>query len=127
MESAKAEEWKVFVQSIADSIELKRPFDRLQLDWLASLSREQRQKLSEKELIDPDEPEVEVEKLLSDYLTEYFESRKSDVKPATWIFYQHTRNRLNEFFAGRTLRSITPSDAKAFRKWLEAGAIWDLD
>ena len=120
MESAKAEEWKVFVQSIADSIELKRPFDRLQLDWLASLSREQRQKLSDKGLIDPDEPEeVEVEKMLSDYLTEYFESRKSDVKPATWIFYQHTRKRLNEYFAGRTLRSITPSDAKAFRKWLE--------
>jgi integrase len=120
MESAKAEEWKVFVQSIADSIELKRPFDRLQLDWLASLNREQRQKLSDKGLIDPDEPEeVEVEKVLSDYLTEYFESRKSDVKPATWIFYQHTRKRLNEYFAGRTLRSITPSDAKAFRKWLE--------
>ena len=120
MESAKAEEWKVFVQSIADSIELKRPFDRLQLDWLASLSREQRQKLSDKGLIEPDEPEeVEAEKLLSDYLTEYFESRKSDVKPATWVFYQHSRKRLNEYFAGRTLKSITPSDAKAFRKWLE--------
>ncbi len=120
MDAAKAEEWKLFVQSIADSIELKRPFDRLQLDWLSSLDREQRQKLSDKGLIEPDEPEeVEVEKLLSDYLTEYFESRKSDVKPATWIFYQHTRKRLNEYFAGRTLCSITPSDAKAFRKWLE--------
>ncbi len=117
---AKAEEWKVFVQSIADSIELKRPFDRLQLDWLASLSREQRQKLSDKGLIEPDELEkVEVEKKLSDYLTEYFESRKSDVKPTTWTFYQHTRKRLDEYFNGRTLRSITPSDAKAFRKWLE--------
>lgn len=120
MDSAKAEEWKIFVQSIADSLELKRPFDRLQLDWIASLSREQRQKLSDKGLIEPDEPEqVEEKKLLSDYLTEYFESRKSDVKPATWIFYQHTRKRLNEYFAGRTLLSITPSDAKAFRKWLE--------
>ncbi len=77
-------------------------------------------KLSDKGLIEPDQPEeVEVEKLLSDYLTEYFESRKSDVKPATWVFYQHSRKRLNEYFAGRTLRSITPSDAKAFRKWLE--------
>jgi integrase len=40
------------------------------------------------------------------------------VKPRTWIFYQLTWDRLNEYFKDRTLLSITASDAKAFRKWL---------
>jgi Phage integrase, N-terminal SAM-like domain len=92
---------------------------KCQLDWLASLSREQRQKLSDKGLIEPEEPEaVKEEKLLSEYLTEYFESRQAEVKPRTWIFYQLTWDRLNDYFKDRTLLSITASDAKAFRKWL---------
>lgn len=121
MDSAKAEEWKLFVQAIVDNIEKKLPNDRVITDWIASLSKQHKRKLVDKGLIAPELPEEEeeVEKLLSEYLTEYFESRKSDVKPATWTFYQHTRKRLDEYFAGRTLRSITPSDAKAFRKWME--------
>ena len=117
---AKAEEWKLFVQAIVDNIEKKLPNDRVITDWIASLSKQHKRKLVDKGLIAPELPdEEEVEKLLSDYLNEYFESRKSDVKPATWTFYQHTWKRLNEYFVGRTLRSITPSDAKAFRKWME--------
>ena len=33
--------------------------------------------------------------------------------------YNHTWKRLNEFFKGRSLQSITAIDAKQFRKWLE--------
>ncbi|MFN3191752.1 MAG: tyrosine-type recombinase/integrase [Aureliella sp.] len=99
---------------------MKRPFDRLTQEWIASLSPEQRKRLSDKGLIEPDEPEEkEVETLLSDYLDEYFESRSSDVKPSTRTFYNHTKMRLKEYFPGRTLRSITPSEGKAFRKWME--------
>ncbi|MFN9603868.1 MAG: hypothetical protein ACK6A7_10550 [Planctomycetota bacterium] len=88
---------------------------------LASLSKEQRKKLSDKGLIDADEEEQPKSKeiLLKDYLDEYFSSRRLDVKTSTWIFDQHTRKRLEEYFPGRSLQSITSIEAKQFRKWLE--------
>jgi integrase len=70
-------------------------------------------------LIDTDDEEKPKEFLLKDYLVEYFSSRKMDVKNSTWIFYQHTRKRLEEYFAGRSIQSITAIEAKQFRKWLE--------
>jgi site-specific recombinase XerD len=54
-----------------------------------------------------------------DYLEEYFSSRKLDVKGSTWTFYNHTRKRLEEYFPGRSIQSITSIEAKQFRKWLE--------
>jgi integrase len=118
---AQAERWKLFVQAIADRVELGKPLDRTILEWLSSLSSEQRKKLSDKGLIDPDEEEQPNSKeiLLKDYLEEYFSSRKLDVKGSTWIFYQHTRKRLEEYFPGRSIQSITSIEAKQFRKWLE--------
>ncbi len=69
-------------------------------------------------MIEADDP-VSKEIPLSQYLTAYFESHKSELKKASWISYQHTRKRLEEFFKDRTLPSITAMDAKAFRQWLE--------
>ncbi len=48
-----------------------------------------------------------------------FASRQSDVKASTQTFYRHTWKRLEEYFPGRTLNSITASDAKHFRLWLQ--------
>ena len=119
-DEAQANQWKRYVQSIADSVELKRPIDRVVNEWLVSLSRDQRSKLSEKGLIEADEPQAEeVEISIDQYLEEYFTARKGDVKGSTWIFYQHTRKRLEEYFSGRSLRSITAIDAKQFRTWLQ--------
>jgi len=114
-----AENWKIFVQAIVDRIEMDKPLDRKILEWLSSLTKEQRKKLSDKGLIDPDEEEKPKEILLKDYLEEYFSSRRRDVKDSTWIFYQHTRKRLEEYFSERSLQSITAIEAKQFRKWLE--------
>ncbi len=45
--------------------------------------------------------------------------RRGDVKPATAIFYGHTRRCLVEFFgATRPLDRITASEAEDFRRWL---------
>ena len=114
-----AKKWAEYVQPIADSIELKRPRDRIVNEWLTSLSPEKRKKLSEKDLIEADTSEAKVEFSLSHYLNEYFGSRKTDIKEASWISYNHTWKRLNEFFKGRSLQSITAIEAKQFRKWLE--------
>ena len=116
-----ANKWKEFVEAIANSINYDRPLDRKSIEWLSSLTPEQRKKLSDKGIIDPDPDQVEEKKetTLSEYLEDYFSTRRSDVKKATWIFYEHTRKRLVEFFGDRTIRSITPKDGKDFRKWLE--------
>lgn len=121
MSEAQAERWKLFVQAIVDRIELGEPFDRRIVEWLSSLTKEQRRKLSDRGLIEPEKDEDSTKEiLLADYLEEYFSARKMDVKAATWIFYQHTRKRLEEYFCGRSIESITAIDAKQFRKWLEA-------
>jgi integrase len=121
LSQAQAEEWAIFVEAIAENLGAGRPRDRVTNEWLDRLSREHRKKLSDKGLIDPDDPvEEKPEVLLSDFLREYFESQAADVKGSTSTFYRHTRKRLEEYFAGRTLKSITPSDAKKFRTWLQA-------
>jgi integrase len=116
-----ANKWKDFVEAISNSINFDRPLDKKSIEWLSSLTPEQRKKLSDKGIIDPDPDQVEEEKetTLSEYLEDYFSTRRSDVKEATWIFYEQTRKRLVEFFGDRSLRSITPKDGKDFRKWLE--------
>lgn len=115
-----ANKWKDFVEAIANSINYDRPLDKKSIEWLSSLTPEQRKKLSDKGIIDPDQvKEEKKETTLSEYLEDYFSTRRSDVKEATWIFYEHTRKRLVEFFGDRSLRSITPKDGKDFRKWLE--------
>ena len=114
-----AGKWKEFVEAIVNSISFDRPLEKKTIEWLASLTPEQRKKLSDKGLIDPDKEEQSKEIRLKDYLEEYFSTRRSDVKASTWIFYQHTRKRLEEYFGDRSIQSITAMEAKQFRKWLE--------
>ncbi len=118
---AQAEKWGLYVQAIADAIDFGRPRDRAVNEWLASLSRDQRKKLSDKDLIEADEPiEDKSDPLLSEYLKEHFDGRQNEIKASTTVAYRHTRKRLEEFFKGRTLKSITPRDAKKFRTWLQS-------
>lgn len=57
---------------------------------------------------------------LGGYLKSYLDPRRPEVKEGTWIFYQHTWNRLIEFFGeNRLLSSITAADARSFRTWME--------
>jgi integrase len=116
-----AKKWGLCVQAIADALEYKRPRDRVVTEWLASLSRDQRKKLSDKGLIEADDPvEEKPDPLLCDYLKEHFEGRRKEIKSSTGIAYRHTRRRLEEYFKGRTVKSITTRDAKKFRSWLQA-------
>jgi integrase len=118
LSEAQAEDWRIFTQAIVDNLEKKRPRDRATNEWLDRLSRDQRKKLSEAGLIESDEPEKE-DILLAEYLKTYFETRKSDIKGSTMIAYTHSRSRLEEFFKGRTVKSISGLDAKKFKIWLE--------
>ena len=121
LSQAQAEEWAIFVEAIAENLTAGRPRDRVTNEWLDRLSREHRKKLSDKGLIDPDDPvEEKPEVLLSDYLKEHFEGRRKEIKASTGVAYRHTRKRLEEYFKGRTVKSITPRDAKKFRSWLQA-------
>lgn len=116
---AQRDQWVSCVQSISDSIENNRPRERVVNEWLAKLSREHRAKLSDKGLIEPDEPvNDQSDLLLSEYLTELFDRREGNVKKSTTVAYSHTRKRLDEFFKGRTIKSISPKDAKDFERWL---------
>ena len=57
---------------------------------------------------------------LEKYLVSYFDARKRDVAESTWVFYEHTRKRLIEYFgANRPIAEIQPSDARDFKSWLE--------
>lgn len=57
---------------------------------------------------------------LDQYLHSYFNARRSDVAVSTWIFYEHTRKRLVEFFGpDRRLDAIQPANARDFKSWLE--------
>ncbi|WP_145078888.1 tyrosine-type recombinase/integrase [Aureliella helgolandensis] len=56
---------------------------------------------------------------LQSYLASYFDVLQAEVKQGTWVFYQHTRKRLEEYFGERCMKDIGPLDAKQFRSWLE--------
>lgn len=49
----------------------------------------------------------------------YFATRKSEIKGSTLIAYTNSRSRLEKFFKGRTVKSISGLDAKKFKIWLE--------
>lgn len=90
-------------------------------EWLESTTEWMREKLRKIGVLQPAKP-VEPPKTgitVEAYLAEYFRNKELGVKPATATFYQHTANRLTEFFKGRELASITGIDAKRFRYWLE--------
>jgi len=117
-----ANTWLNHVEHLAASYGKTSP-SKATTAWVHSLSQSHLEKLAKVGLIERPADEVEEEPkaapLLGDYLDTYFDSIKTEIKPATWTFYQHTRKRLVEYFAGREIASITPIEAKQFRTWLE--------
>ncbi len=118
-----AEKHKRTVESLIASRLSRCSIEPADAEFIGSIDEDLRKRYAKCGLIEladqPKEPETKPI-TLGEYLKSYFDSRKQDVKPSTWIFYQHTINRLNEHFGkDRELASITPVDGKQFRKWLE--------
>lgn len=85
-------------------------------EWVAGLKPLLYDKLAKVHLVPP---RKEAERFaLAGWLESYIKGR-ADVKPATATVYGHTQRCLIEFFgADRTLDSVTPADADAWRIWL---------
>ena len=121
-----AERWREHVDDLV-ACHGRRPPSKATTLWLSTLDHSDRQKLENAGLIEPAEtaatadasPEVV---LVGDYLRQYAETVLTDAKPSTMIFYQQTLDRLAEYFQGREIASITPPEAREFRRWLEASS-----
>lgn len=111
------QDWQIHLAALIDCHETDTPRESSTSRWLAALSTEDQSKLARCGLIAPP-PKKTKAVLLSAFADRYFASLKPNVKSSTSTFHGHTHKRLNEFFAGRTLESITVADAQAFRDWL---------
>ena len=98
---------------IADKLQ-NRPHDAETSKWLGGLDEAMLAKLRAVGLA---EGVGLARTTLGAFLTRYFETMSA--KPSTRTFYGHTRRNLEEHFGpARTLGSITPADADAWRAWL---------
>ena len=88
--------------------------DRRTANWLADIGQNVHDKLSNAGLIDK-----RASSLLGEFIAGYIKGLPN-VQPGTVMNLGTCERNLNDFFgADRPMRSITPADAKAFRKWLE--------
>ncbi len=88
--------------------------DRRTANWLADIGQNVHDKLAAVGLI-----EQRVSANLGDFIGDYI-ARRSDVAAGTTMNFGTCERNLVEFFGrDKPLRSITHSDATAFRKWLE--------
>lgn len=56
---------------------------------------------------------------LGEYLEQFVQGRKLDIKESSQVAFNHTRKRLEEYFGkSKPMRDITAVDARAFRTWL---------
>jgi integrase len=115
-----AEQHQRVVESILASAAAGLAVEQEVARFLADLPDELRERYVNCSLI-PRSQGAKVKKLtLGQFLQSYFESRRSDVAESTWIFYEHTRKRLVEFFGGsRPIHDIHAADARDFKSWLE--------
>lgn len=89
------------------------PIDDETARWLKRCSQELLDKLAAVGLI-----QTTRQYRLGEFLDGYH-TQRSDVKPATRLFYGHTKRNLKTYFGPeRPLRSITAGDAEDFRRWL---------
>lgn len=110
--------WKQHVEHLVAVFGKQPPCDKTTV-WIASLPKADRKRLESTGLIDPVEAEQPVDDVtVGDYLESYFGSIEFE-KDSTKTFYAHTRKRLAEFFAGRSIHSVRPQDAREFRSWLQ--------
>ena len=115
-----AKVWQTQVGQLVQCLKSGGLRDPATAKWLSSLTDAQKTKLAGAGLLEYAQPEQKSEPIkIEAYLATYFDSHRSDMKPSTWTFYQHTRNRLETHFKGRSVASITSIEAREFRNWLE--------
>ncbi|MEX1230753.1 MAG: phage integrase SAM-like domain-containing protein [Planctomycetaceae bacterium] len=108
------------INSLITSRNFNLPVEAEVHDWLPSISRNLRKRMTEFGLIG-DHQRAAVN-TLSGFLEDYI-SRRSDVKPATRTAWGHTIRNLNSFFDDdKPLIDITAGDAADFERFLKAGA-----
>ncbi|MEK6643633.1 MAG: site-specific integrase [Planctomycetota bacterium] len=112
-----AEAWKAKIESIIADRLARRPHDAETSKWLGQMDDAMLSRLRAAGLA---EGVGTSQATLGDFLAHFFETMHG--KPATRVFYGHTRRNLEEHFTTtRPIRSITAADADGFRAWL-AGA-----
>ena len=111
-----AEGVKVKVEHLAGAAMTGHALDDETARWVAGLDKIMADKLAAVGLIAKSDRAGDMR--LAAFLDEYI-AQRADTKLATQIVYGHTRRCLVEFFgADKSLRSITPGDADAWRNWL---------
>jgi hypothetical protein len=111
-----AEAVKRRVEALNAAAIAAEPVDDETARWLKKCDQVLLDKLVAAELLEPTR-----QCRLGDLLAGYSEQR-GDVKPATKLFYGHTKRCLLEYFgADRILRHISPGDAEDWRRWLSQG------
>jgi integrase len=118
---AQATQAKGYIESLASTRRGNLTLPPTTAEWLRDLKVDFHALLAERGLCDPRErtdgaaPSVT---RLDTFLDGYI-ARRTDVKAATIIWYQHVRRCLVEFFgANKSLYEINAGDAKDFRRWL---------
>lgn len=108
-----AESWKARIEAIvADKLQ-SRPHDVEVCRWLAGLDEKMLARLRKAGLADG---VGLTQTSVMGFLERYFATLTC--KTSTRVAYGNTRRCLEEFFAGRTMQSLTPGDADAWRGWL---------
>ena len=113
LNKSKAEQVGRHVDELVQAKGSGQPMDRQTSLWLADIGQKLHDKLSRAGLV-----EQRVNALLGDFVAAYIK-RRSDVKPGTVTNYDQVRLNLVAFFGyAKPMRSVTASDAAAFREWL---------
>jgi integrase len=113
LNKSKAEQVGRHVDELVQAKGSGQPMDRQTSLWLAEIGQKLHDKLSRAGLV-----EQRVNALLGDFVAAYIK-RRSDVKPGTVTNYDQVRLNLVAFFGyAKPMRSVTASDAAAFREWL---------
>ncbi len=114
LNKAKAEQVGRHIDELVQAKGSGQPIDRQTSLWLSEIGQKLHDKLSKAGLI-----EQRASSNLGDFVGGYIK-RRSDVAPGTTMNFATCERNLVDFFGhDKPLRSITPADAAAFRKWLE--------
>ncbi len=105
---------KVKVEHLLNSVGMNAPLDNDVVQWVNGIGDELHEKLANAGLV---QPRVTVR--LDQFLNEYVEARKADIKPQTIVHWGHTLKNLRAFFDPEIpLRDVTEEDAMAFKAFL---------
>ena len=111
---SKSEDIARHIEELVSAKAAGSAIDRRTANWLADIGQNVHDKLAAVGLI-----EQRVSANLGDFIAGYI-ARRSDVAPGTTMNFGTCERNLVEFFGHeKPMRSITHTDATAFRKWLE--------